>query len=764
MDSRAFLHHLISQSFYAGQMAHIENIKIREACHGELETLLPNALDKRLRSLGLLPLYAHQAKAVNATRAGRNVMVATASASGKTLCYNIPVLEELTGNKNSRALYIFPTKALAQDQFRGLRELVEKSLLGGDEVDVFDGDTPSAERAQIRQQARILLTNPDMLHLGILPNHRNWSRFFRNLKFVVVDEAHSYRGVFGSHVALVLRRLRRLCRTYGSEPRFIFCSATVANPAQHAENLAGLPFDVVEEDGSPQGGKDFVFWNPPVIDDVKGTRHSANSESSSLFAELVRNNIRTLNFTRSRRLTELIYNYSKQRLKEISPKHAALIKPYRAGYLPQDRRKIEKELFNGSLMGAVTTNALELGIDIGGLDATILTGYPGSIASTWQQAGRSGRSGGGALSFLIGLDNPLDQYFMRHPDFFFKKNYENVLINPENTYILKAHLLAAAWEMPLISTDRRFFGETMAAEIEELEKRRLLKGHTRRWHLSASVNYPAQEINIRSTSGHNFALLDASTGVLLETVEESHAFFQLHKGAIYLHQGDSYLVQKLDIEARTAYAEPTKAVHYTIAKDLTDVGVKKVLKRKQRGQADVFLGEVEVTVDIVGFKKKKQFTEEVIGEEPLEMPPQYFNTVGFWFNLSPELIKGLEKAELDVAGGLHAVEHAAIAILPLFALCDRNDIGGVSTLFHPDTKAASIFIYDAYPGGIGIAEKGFELIGKLWRATRDAITECPCRDGCPSCIQSPKCGNNNKPLDKKAAVRILNGLLGGKPA
>jgi len=760
MNSMVFLQHLTAQTTYAGQIAHIEHIPPCDANCAELDKPLVSNLQDCLNEHGLLPLYTHQVEAVNAARSGMNVMVSTSSASGKTLCYNIPVLQAILTEPVSHALYLFPTKALAQDQLRGLQELFCPELFKAEDFATFDGDTPQPERAEIRKRARVIVTNPDMLHIGILPNHQSWSRLLRHLRYVVVDEAHTYRGVFGSHVACVLRRLRRLCRLYSSTPQFICCSATIANAGEHAERLVGLPFTVVSNDGSPHGGKDFIFWNPPIIDEAKSVRRSANSEATNLLSELVSHNTRTLTFARTRRLTELIYSYSRRRLAEVSPDLAKQIKPYRAGYLPQERRQIEQELFSGQLLGVVATTALELGIDIGDLEATVLTGYPGSIASTWQQAGRSGRGREESLSFLIGLDNPLDQYFMRHPDFFFQKSFENVLVNPDNPYILRAHLLCAAWELPLSSGDENFFGSALSQERAELEGQGMLRERKGRWYLSPIIAYPAQSINIRSTSRENFALLDTSTDSLLETVEASVAFFQIHPGAIYLHQGESYLVTDLDLVNHTAYAVPTTASYYTQAKDITDLHIMRVTRHRSYCQTKVYLGEVEVTTTVVGFRKKEQFTEEVIGEEPLDLPPNHFPTVALWFDLPPEAMARLVEAQLDLAGGLHAVEHAAIAILPLFALCDRNDIGGVSTPFHPDTGRAQIFIYDAYPGGIGIAEKGFDLIEELWQTTLKAIVECPCQDGCPGCIQSPKCGNNNKPLDKKAAQFLLEGLLG----
>jgi len=763
MDTSAFLSRLTSQPTYDDQIVHIERIPPRSARYAELDEPLDPSLQKCLTEHGITRLYSHQATAVNQSRQGKNVMVATASASGKTLCYNIAVLQALLTEPDSRAIYIFPTKALAQDQLRVLRELFYPSLLKIQEFTTFDGDTPQVERAEIRKRARIILTNPDMLHVGILPNHQSWSRLLRNLKYVVVDEAHVYRGVFGSHVAGVLRRLRRLCRYYGANPRFICSSATIANPGEHAERLTGLPLTVVDNDGSPHGAKDFVFWNPPLIDSAKTTRGSANSEATNLFTELVSQSIRTLTFARTRRLTELIYTYSRDKLARTDPALPPRIKPYRAGYLPEVRRQIEQELFSGQLLGVVATVALELGVDIGNLEATVLTGYPGSIASTWQQAGRSGRGQEASLSFLIGLDGPLDQYFMRHPEVFFSQSFENALVNPDNPYILRAHLLCAAWELPLSRDDEKYFGSLLAQERAELERQGLLRERRQRWYLSPAVAYPAQAINIRSTSAENYRLIDTTTGSQLETIEASTAFFQIHPGAIYLHQGETYLVTELDLASHTAKATPTNAHYYTQTKDITDLHIIKVIREKKCGEVKVCLGEVEVTTTVIGFKKKAQYTEEVIGEEPLDLPPQRFPSIALWFDLPASAVARLDREQLDFTGGLHAAEHAAIGILPLFALCDRNDIGGVSTPFHPDTGQAQIFIYDGYPGGIGIAEKGYDLIEELWQATLLAISECPCQEGCPSCIQSPKCGNNNKPLDKKAARILLEGLLKREP-
>ncbi len=758
MEIQAFLNHLRSQNTYDNQIAHIEHIPPRRASYGELNEPLRAELQDCLNEHGLSPLYAHQAEAVNHTRRGKNVIIATSSASGKTLCYNIAVMQSILTDPGTRAIYLFPTKALAQDQLRKLHELFSPSIVPAEALATFDGDTPRSERADVRRYGRVILTNPDMLHVGILPNHQSWASLLRRLRYVIVDEAHIYRGVFGSHVAGVLRRLRRLCRLYGSEPQFILCTATIANPGEHAESLTGLPCEVVDNDGSPRGWKDFVFWNPPLKDEKKTARRSAHREATNLFTDLVSQGTRTLTFTRTRRLTELIYIYTKQRLQEESYELSRLIMPYRGGYMPEDRRRIERELFGGQLLGVVATNALELGIDSGGLEATVLDGYPGSISSTWQQAGRSGRSQGESLSFLVAWDNPLDQYFMRHPSDFFQKGFEHVLVNPDNPYILRAHLLCAAWERPLDAIDEEVFGGDFVQERGVLAQEGQLRERRGKWYLAPSISYPAQSINIRSSSGENYAVVDVSTGSLMETVESSVAFFQVHPGAVYLHQGDSYLITRLDLTNHLAYAEPTRVNYYTETKEIHDLRIEKVRESKILGEVNVNVGDVQVTIDVVGFKKYRQFSEEMIGEEPLDLPTITFPTVALWFDVPSKAISRIAESGMDFAGGLHAAEHAAIGILPLFALCDRNDIGGVSTPLHPDTGRAQIFIYDAYPGGIGIAEKGYEMITELWEATLNVIAECPCEDGCPSCVQSPKCGNNNKPLDKAAAGVILREL------
>ena len=757
MAVSSFIEYVKALSGYRSQIVHIEHLPPRKAAYQEPAKSLDDRLESALRASDLYPLYTHQARAIDLANLGENVVVVTGAASGKTLCYNVPVLQSILTDKASRALYVFPTKALAQDQLRSLTELT--SLLPCKiRVATFDGDTPREERSYAKKSVQIVLTNPDMLHLGILPNHQSWSRFLRRLKYVVIDEVHIYRGVFGSHVGNVLRRLRRLLDSYGAAPQFICCSATIANPKEHVERLVGLPFQVVDTDGAPHGRKDFVLWNPPLTEKAKASRISANSEAAFLLAELVQQSIRTITFARTRKLTELIYVYAKQRLGASSL--AQQIKPYRGGYLPEERRRIEQELFHGELLGVVATTALELGIDIGDLEAAVLTGYPGSIASTWQQAGRSGRRSGMSLSFLIGLDNPLDQYFMRYPQALFGKRCENALIDPSNRYVLKSHLLCAAWELPLTTSDDRYWGTGLEKALGELGESGLLRAREGKWYPTPSIAYPAEGVNIRSASSLNYTILDASQGNRqMETVDAGVALSQLHPGAIYLHYGEPYLVRELDLAARCAYVVPADVPYYTQAKELTEIRVLKTIAEKATPHARCYLGEVEVTTTVIGFRRKMQFTEEVIGDDFLDLPPNRFDTVAVWFDIPQEAIDRIAETQLDFAGGLHAAEHASIALLPLFALCDRNDLGGVSTPFHPDTGKPQIFIYDAHPGGTGIAEKGFELIHDLWRETLRLITECPCDDGCPSCIQSPKCGNNNQPLDKRAAQAILKVLI-----
>jgi DEAD/DEAH box helicase domain-containing protein len=763
LDFDLFVNGLAQSTVHSGQIAHVERLPYREPAYGRLAHELEPALDDALDSRSQLPLFTHQAEAIDAVLDGRDVAVVTPAASGKSLCYNVPVAQALLTDRFTRALYLFPTKALAQDQLGGIRGLLSDKLAS--RVGVFDGDTPSGERPLLRRSAQVVLTNPDMLHYGMLPNHKSWSRLLASLRYVVLDEAHVYRGVFGSHVANVMRRLRRLCAHYGSDPTFILCSATIANAGELAEGLIGRPVQVVSDDGAPHGEKHFVFWDPPIVDEERGTRASAGSESSRLMEMLLKEGVRTLAFVRTRRQAELVYVNVRDRLRDVAAPLAARVRPYRASYLAEDRREIERGLLSGELLGVVATNALEMGIDVGDLDATILTGYPGSIASTWQQAGRSGRSGDGSLSVLVAQDGPLDQYLMRHPDFFFGRAHEHARIKPDNPYVLGPHLACAAYELPLTAADGDLFGAALTGQLRDLTSEGTLVERNGRWFVSPSVEYPAQRVNIRSASRSEYLAVEAGSGRVLEHVDEAVAFSQLHPGAVYLHQGEAYLVESLDMAAGVAHLRTADVPYYTESRDLTDIRVVETHATRDLFGAKLCRGEVEISRRVVGYRKKGLYGsgahEEDFGDELLELPSHVFRTVALWFDLPTASRRWLHEEQSDIAGGLHALEHAAIGVLPLFALCDRNDIGGVSTQLHPDTGEPQVFIYDGHPGGVGIAEHGFDVIEELLGATLGAIEECSCTDGCPSCVQSPKCGNNNRPLDKHVAARLLHDLTGG---
>ncbi len=781
MKPDAFLQQIKRQRFYRGQIVHVQRVAARKARYGkpfdgaqdELRRPLNAALRAALKRTGTPRLYTHQAQAVNAALNGQNVVVTTSTASGKTLCYNVPVLQTLLSHRTARALYLFPTKALAQDQLRTLRVLARGSTLsasGHQPFATYDGDTPRSARSRIRRTARIVLTNPDMLHMGILPNHHLWANFFRGLRYVVLDEAHQYRGIFGSQVACVLRRLRRVCAFYGSQPQFIASSATIANPAQHFRLLTGLEATVVDDDGSPHGPRCFVLWNPPFVDRARTARRSANAEATALLVELVQQSIRCICFTRSRRVAELILRYAREALQEVAPQLVGRVKAYRAGYLPRERRQIEQELFRGELLAVTATTALELGIDVGHLDAALLVGYPGTVASFWQQAGRAGRGERASLTMLIGLDNPLDQYFMRHPRELFGQSLEHALIDPDNVYVLLRHLPCAAHEVPLsvepeqgsgaaAFDDELLFGPGFVEAMVQLERQETLDYRGQRWFYSRG-DYPAQDVSLRSAGGERFVLLNEADGYrILEEMDSATAPLRAHPGAIYLHQGETYLVTQYDAQMQSGIVRPVEVDYYTQPREWNDVRIKRSLAHRQLGSTTAYLGQVRVSSQILGYRRLQQYSEAVLGEERLDMPVQTFETVALWWDVPPEVWRYVTRRGLDFLGGLHAVEHAAIGILPLFAMCDRWDIGGLSTPSHPDTEQAQIFIYDAFPGGVGIAEKGFELLPELWQATLEVVRDCPCADGCPSCVVSPKCGSGNEPLDKRAATYILQALL-----
>ena len=737
-------------------LVHLEHIPARPAPEAGPLDLAPE-LSVRLRRNGIERLWSHQADGLRAARAGRNVAIATGTASGKSLVYQLATFERLLADPRATALYLFPTKALAQDQIRQLRAFAFPAA----RATVYDGDTPSAERAWARRTANVIVTNPDMLHVGILPTHDRWAMFFKNLAVVVVDEMHIHRGVFGSHVANVLRRLRRVAAHYGASPQFVTASATIGNPGRLAEALTGLPFDAISDDGSPHEEKLFAFWNPPFVTLPDGSlaevRYSAGSQAAGLLAGLARADVRTIAFTRSRKSAELIAQHARDLLADERGDLAARIAAYRAGYLPEERRALERDLAEGQLLGVAATTALELGIDIGGLDACIIAGYPGTVAGTWQQAGRAGRAQQRSLVVLIAQDDPLDQYIVNHPSEIFGRAHESAIVDHANPNILDPHIGAAAFELPLRDGDAEIFGDGYQDAVARLDEAGLLRarGDKRFWNGRRS---PATEIDIRS-AGRVVQIVEDETGRLLGTSDGSRAHHTLHAGAIYLHQGEQFEVRALDLRAHVAVVSPVDVPHYTQARDVTDIRIAGVRDQTKAGVVDLYFGDVVVSNQVVGFVRRRLYTNETIDEQPLDLPEQALSTTSVWYTVSEDV---LAEARLDAAavpGAVHAAEHAAIGLMPLFAMCDRWDIGGVSTAMHPDTAMCTVFIYDGYPGGAGFSQRSFEAGAEHLRATMETIQACRCERGCPSCVQSPKCGNGNEPLDKNGAVRLLAAIL-----
>ncbi len=727
----------------------MEKLPAQEASFGELEKPLPQNLETCLLNRNI-KLFSHQAQAINIARQGKNVVIATPTASGKTLAFNIPVLEALTENSKSTALYLYPTKALTNDQLKVLKEL-EKDIGIKADPNVYDGDTPQHQRANIRENSRIILTNPYGLH-HYLPWHYKWRSFLQNLKFIVIDEAHVYRGVFGSNVAMLLRRLLRICSFYHSDPQIILSSATIANPQEHAKRLTGKDFEVVSKDGSPRGQKSFVFWNPPFIDAANTTRRSTHQETKDLLTLNIIKNLQTLCFTTSRQMAELITRWTKEELTRKS-KSPNIVTAYRAGYLPQERRDIENRLKNKNLIGVVSTNALELGIDIGSLDSVIISGYPGTVISTWQQAGRAGRTSSDSLVTLVAFQNPLDQYFMKHPDDFFGRPHEQAIIDLHNQYISLGHIMCASSELPITDGDKEFFSEMLSESIQALERENLIRKTPRGWVYSGTAR-TTEVVSLESISHQTVTV--TCNGNLLETLTLNKAYEEAHTGAVLLHQGETYISEELDLNQLVAKVRQENVNYYTEALKDVDVAIKKTLEEKNCG-IKVGLGELGITEVYHTYVTKTY--DEVVKRTPLVLPPLSFSTVGLWFNVPDAIREEIEAHGLDFAGGIHAVEHAMIGMSPIFAMCDRWDIGGLSTPLHPDTGEATIFIYDGFEGGIGISETLYANIKALWEKTLHLIDNCECKDGCPSCIYSPKCGNENKPLDKEAASIILKQLL-----
>jgi DEAD/DEAH box helicase domain-containing protein len=712
---------------------------------------LQRELTEALRKMGASKLYSHQLEAYEQLRAGENVVVATATASGKSLCYKIPAFQNALGRAKSRAVFLYPTKALAQDQLGKIKAFG----LRGVHPATYDGDTPHALRADIRRRANILLTNPDMLNIGILPNHEAWADFLRNLEIVAVDEAHVLRGVFGSHVAAVLRRLRRVAMLHGGDPRFVLTSATIANPQELAESLTGLPFTLVDNDGASTGERRVIFRNPPLLDKEKGERRSLLTEGALVFANLVSQGVRTIAFARTRKAAELIYRYAANRL---GVEGARRISPYRAGYTPRERREIEGRLFRGDLLGVVSTNALELGVDIGALDAVVCCGYPGSVASIWQQWGRAGRGKEPALAVYIPGRDSLDQFLFENPPRILGRRVEAARVTMENPYILGPHLLAAAHEAPLDADDEEYFGPAYRSVARAMMEDNALASSGGRLVYVGGDN-PARNISLRSASSETVLIADGE-GELIGTAEATRAPSELHPGAAYLHRGTAYEVEELDLASHRAVARRVPNRYYTRPRVETDVEIlEEIEKRDLANGASLHWGRVRSTDSVTYFKKVRVADDKEVGVYPLDLPDVILETQAFWVALPP-LPREARPSFESFGGALHAGEHGMIGLLPLFAMCDRADIGGLSTPVHRQSRLPTVFVYDGYPGGVGISRRGYDTFESLARDTLGVITRCPCERGCPACIQSPKCGNWNEPLSKDGAVSLLRYVLG----
>jgi DEAD/DEAH box helicase domain-containing protein len=734
---------------------------VREAFEGAREPELcdiPDSLHPNvqlaLEHAGIEALYAHQALALEAAWAGPTI-VTTGTASGKSLCFNLPTLDVLCRDSRARALYLYPTKALAQDQARAINAF---GLTRQVRPAIYDGDTKREERLAIRRRANLVLTNPDMLHVGILPNHQAWGDFFANLAVVVVDEAHVYRGVFGSHVANVLRRLRRIAAAYGTAPRVLLASATIANPVELAERLTGLDdIGLVDRDGSPRARRQIAMWNPPVTDEALQTRRSAIGEAADLLVELVSQRARTICFIKSRKAVELVAKIVSDRLADEAPELADRVAPYRAGYTPQQRRELEARLMNGELLAVVTTDALELGIDIGALDAAVVVTFPGTVASLRQMWGRAGRRGRGLAVYVAGED-ALDQFFCRHPDEFLDRPVEAAILEYENEHIHLGHLLCAAHEGPLEEADAEFLGPRWLAHAEALEAGGELVRRRGGFVLRHPEDYPAARVSLRSAAPDSFAVVDAINGEMLGTVEAMRAHTTTHDGAIYLHLGRSYEVLELDLDARRAVVRPFDGSYYTHPKKETDTHIERLLDRRETLGVTLSFGNVVVTEQVLAYQRKRLPDHEVLDLQMLDLPQTSFATQALWYEFDDEIL--LREFPLDkLLGALHAAEHSQIAVLPLLAMCDRWDIGGLSTNAHPQTGCPTIFIYDGHPGGVGITRQGFLSFERLVEDAHRLIADCPCESGCPSCVQSPKCGNLNEPLSKAGALEVMVRML-----
>ncbi|MFD6275982.1 DEAD/DEAH box helicase [Streptomyces sp. NPDC060209] len=755
----------------AARITHTEHLPPRAGTHAIWPDRIRPEVISAISRAGIDHPWTHQAVAAEHALDGESVVIATGTASGKSLAYLAPVLSTLLdgshapNGRGTTALYLAPTKALAADQRRAVKALAAP-LGSAIRPAVYDGDTPVEEREWVRQYANYVLTNPDMLHRGILPSHPRWASFLRSLRFVVIDECHTYRGVFGSHVAQVLRRLRRLCARYGSDPVFLLASATAAQPSVAAGRLTGLPVKEVADDASPRGEMVFALWEPPLTDlhGEKGApvRRTATAETADLLTDLTLQGVRSVAFVRSRRGAELISVIAKERLAEVDRSLPGRVAAYRGGYLPEERRALERALHSGDLLGLAATTALELGIDVSGLDAVVIAGYPGTRASLWQQAGRAGRSGQGALAVLVARDDPLDTFLVHHPEALFQQPVESTVLDPDNPYVLAPHLCAAAAEIPLTEADIALFGPAVPELLPQLEAAKLLRRRTTGWHWTRRER-AADLTDIRGGGGRPVQIVEEGTGRLLGTVDEAAAHTSVHEGAVHLHQGRTYLVRKLDLEDSVALVEEAVPPYSTNARDTTAISVLETDTEIPWGDGRLCFGSVEVTNQVVSFLRRRLMTGEVLGETKLDLPPRTLRTRAVWWTVTEDQLDAARISPEILGGALHAAEHASIGMLPLFATCDRWDIGGVSVPLHPDTLLPTVFVYDGHPGGAGFAERAFHTARTWLTATRQAIASCECEAGCPSCIQSPKCGNGNEPLHKRGAVRLLTELLRTAP-
>jgi DEAD/DEAH box helicase domain-containing protein len=738
----------------AEQLVYEGRLAARDAETAPVPGDLHPALLEALERTGIGALYSHQAEALESARAGHTI-VTTGTASGKSLAFNLPVLDTLAHDRRARAIYLYPTKALAQDQARKLAELKAPFLRHA----IYDGDTPREERRAIRARSNLILTNPDMLNVGVLPHHKQWGDVLANLAWIVVDEAHVYRGVFGSHVANVLRRLRRLARAYGTEPRFVLASATIANPGELAERLTGLECRLVERDGAPRAERKIAMWNPPLTDEATGARVSVLSEAAGVLAQLVQDGVRTICFMKSRRGVELVQKFTRLRLEDSG--HADLadrIAPYRAGYTPAQRREIEARLMEGDLLAVVATTALELGIDVGELEAAICVTFPGTVASLRQMWGRAGRRQTGLAMYMAG-DDALDQFFCRHPEDFLARPIEHAILDHESESIHLPHLAAAAYELPLTAEDADFFGPRWEGYAELLVRLGELRERDGRY-LPRGAGFPAGRIALRSASIDAFAVVEDRRGEVIGTVEAERAHGTIHPGAVYLHLGQSFEVDELDLRARRALVREFSGDWYTQPKKETETFVEEVRRQRMVGTVELNFGMVSVSEEVVAFQKKRVTDHEVLDLLPVELPEQRFVTQALWYVLPDGFFADGEFPLEVLQGSLHAAEHAQIAVLPLIAMCDRWDIGGLSTAYHHQTGRSTVFIYDGHPGGVGITRAGYEAFERLVDDALLLISECPCQAGCPSCVQSPKCGNLNEPLNKNGSIELLNRIRG----